>query len=37
MWIYLKSLLMVKDRQIAKEMASDLKKDTRPLVLSWPD
>jgi len=31
MWIYLKSLFMVKDRQIAREMVSELKKDTKPV------
>jgi len=29
-WIYLKSLFMVKDPQIAREMVSALKKDTKP-------
>lgn len=30
MWLYLKSLLMVKDRQITREMVSELKKDRKP-------
>ncbi len=30
MWIYLKSLFMVKDRQIARDMVSELKKDRKP-------
>lgn len=30
MWLYLKSLFMVKDPQIAREMVSALKKDTKP-------
>ena len=30
MWLYLKSLFMVKDPQIAREMVSTLKKDTKP-------
>lgn len=30
MWLYLKSLFMVKDPQIAREMVSEIKKDTKP-------
>lgn len=30
MWLYLKSLFMVKDPQIAREMVSALKKVTKP-------
>ena len=30
MMLYLKSLFMVKDRQIAREMVSELKKESKP-------
>lgn len=30
-WLYLKSLFMIKDRSIAREMVSELKKETKPV------